>query len=157
MKYYIKPAEIKDKVTIKDLLQPYLEELSRFPDDHPDIKDENGIYLYPYLDAYWEEVTRFPYLFYAGKKLAGFAMVRKAEDHWEIAEFYVKPGFRRQGLGEWAATQIFKKHRGKWRIGFNKHNNASRALWKKLAKRLSKSAITKGETDTSHDYIRFSV
>jgi len=157
MSFSFKPASLKEKPIIHSLLQPYLDELSRFPDEHPDYKDENGIYLYPYLDAYWQEKTRFPYLLYSDGKLAGFALVRKDGEHWEMSEFYVKPEFRHYGLAEACTTYIFHRYRGVWRIGFNKYNSASRALWKKLAKRLSKSAITEGESDNSHDYIRFDV
>ena len=157
MAFSIKPASLKEKPIIHSLLQPYLDELSRFPDEHPDDKDKNGIYLYPYLDAYWKDKLRFPYLFYADKNLAGFALVRKSMEHWEMAEFYVKPEYRRRGLAESCGIDIFRRHPGTWRIGFNKHNDASRALWKKLVKRLSNNIITEVEADGSHDYIRFDV
>jgi predicted acetyltransferase len=157
MKYFIKPAEIKDKATIKDLLQPYLDELSHFPDENPDYKDENGIYLYPYLDAYWKDNTRFPYLFYDGENLTGFALVRKASEYWEMSEFYVKPEYRRRNLGITCATLLFRKHPGIWRISFNKANINSRNLWTKLANNIATGQVDAGETDASHDYIRFSV
>ena len=74
MKFSIKTAEISEKETIFGLLQPYLTELSQFPDENPDYKDENGIYLYPYLDDYWREESRYPYLLYVYDTLAGFAL-----------------------------------------------------------------------------------
>ena len=157
MSFSVKPASLQEKPIIKSLLQPYLNELSLFPDEHPDYKDENGIYLYPYLDAYWREKERFPYLFYGDGILAGFAIVRKDADHWEMSEFYVKPEFRRLGLATACATAIFKKHPAIWRIGFNKHNQASRNLWLKLARKLSKRNISEGEKDASHDYLIFNV
>jgi predicted acetyltransferase len=157
MDYTITPATISEKEIIRDLLQPYLDELSRFPDENPDYKDENGIYLYPYLDNYWQEDSRFPYLFYLENKLAGFALVRKDGNHWEMAEYYVKPEFCRCGLGEVCATDIFKRHPGAWRIGFNKQNLASRKLWRKLAGLLSDGDIVEGESDISHDYLKFIV
>jgi predicted acetyltransferase len=157
MSFSIKPARLKEKPIILSLLQPYLDELSHFTDERPDDKGENGIYLYPYLDAYWQEKTRFPYLLYSNTALAGFALVRKDGDHWQMSEFYVKPEFRRRGLATACALLIFKKHSGLWRIGFNKHNHASRDLWHKLAENLSHSHIEEGEAGGSHDYILFSV
>ena len=157
MPFSLKPASLKDKPLIHSMLQPYLTDLSRFPDEHADYKDKNGIYIYPYLDAYWVENERFPYLLIADGQLAGFVLVRRDRDYWEMAEFYVKPEFRRRRLAQYSATEIFLKHPGAWRIGFNKHNKASRALWKKLSECLSKNAATEGETDGSHDYIIFSV
>jgi predicted acetyltransferase len=153
----IKPAALKDKPIIAALLQPYLEELYRFPDEHPDQKDNNDIYQYPYLDAYWQEEERFPYLFYSGNDVAGFALVRKVGDHWEMAEIYVKPLFRRQGLAQKCVEDIFLKHPGKWEIGFNRHNTASRNLWKKLGDQLSNGTISEGRFDNDHDYVRFTI
>jgi predicted acetyltransferase len=155
MVFSIKPAEISHKDTIFNLIQGYLTELSGFPDEHPDYKDENGIYLYPYLDAYWEEDSRFPYLLFSDSALAGFALVRREGDHWEMSEYYVIPEFKRRGLAEACAKAIFQKHTGKWRIGFNKHNQPSRSLWYKLADNLASVDVEKGEADTSHDYIQF--
>src|SRR4030042_2057135 len=157
MSFSIKPAILKEKPIIHSLLQPYLDELSRFPDENPDYKDENGIYLYPYLDAYWEEESRFPYLFYIDKKPAGFALVRKVDDHWEMSEYYVKPEYRRRRLGATCAKLVFRNHPGAWRIGFNKANQNSRNLWTKLAGNLASGQIEAGETAASHDYIRFFV
>ena len=157
MEYTIEPAKISAKGIIRKLLQPYLTELSQFNDISPDPKNEKGEYVYPYLDSYWVEDNRYPYLLYCYGELAGFALVRKEVNYYEIAEFYVLSEFRRKGLGMACATNIFRKHPGNWGIGFNKHNQASRKLWKKLVKKLAKGNIEEGEVDTSHDYLRFSV
>jgi predicted acetyltransferase len=157
MDFSIQPAKISEKKIIFALLQPYLSELSRFPDEHVDYKDENGIYIYPYLDAYWREEESFPYLLYDRDKIAGFALVRKDNDLWELAEFYVKPIYRRRSLAETCAAEIFRRHQGTWKISFNKFNRASRGLWRKLGKNISDGEITEGEIDKSHDFIRFSM
>ncbi|OGO18058.1 MAG: hypothetical protein A2Z15_04375 [Chloroflexi bacterium RBG_16_50_11] len=157
MAFSIKPAILEEKRIIKSLLQPYLNELSHFPDEHADYKDQNGIYLYPYLDAYWQDKERFPYLLYDNAALAGFALVKKDGNHWEMSEFYVKPEFRRRGLGTTCATLLFRNHPGAWRIGYNKANRGSRNLWTRLADNLASGPVEAGETDASHDYIRFSI
>jgi predicted acetyltransferase len=160
MIFTIKSAVIEDKQIIFDLFQPYLEELSSFPDEEIDYKDEKGIYHYPYLDDHWRESVRHPYLLLCDNEIAGFALVRKAEEHpekhWEIAEFYVLPEFRRHGLATSCAIDIFKKHQGKWRIEFNKNNHASRVLWQKVAARVSSGCISFVELNIGHDYIGFS-
>jgi predicted acetyltransferase len=157
MEYAVEPAKISDREIIKRLLQPYLTELSQFDDISPDHKNEKGEYIYPYLNDYWREDNRFPYLFYCNGKLAGFALVRRVDYYYEMAEFYVLPEFRGHSLGMACATDIFRRHAGIWRIGFNKQNFASRQLWGKLAQKLANGDIEEGEADTSHDYIRFSV
>ena len=150
-------ATFHEKGVIKALLQPYLAELSRFPGENRDGVIETGEYPYPYLDAYWQEESRFPYLLSAGGQLAGFALVRKEGDHWEMAEFYILPGLRHRGLGMACAIEIFRRHPGEWKIRYNKQNHASRQLWKKLARHLAKGEVEAGEADTSHDYIGLSV
>ena len=155
MTFTIKSASIEEKQVIFNLFQSYLNELSSLPGEEIDYKDEKGIYHYPYLDDYWHEGERHPYLLLNNSEIAGFALVRQVGDHWEIAEFYVLPEFRHYGLATSCAINIFKKHPGEWRIDFNKHNRPSQALWRNLAKSLSKD-ISIGELNASHDYIRFS-
>ena len=76
MTFSIKSAIIEEKQILFALLQPFLDELSHFPDQNPDPKDGNGVYLYPDLDAYWKETQRYPYLLHNDDKIAGFALVR---------------------------------------------------------------------------------
>ena len=159
MRFFIKPALIEEKQVIFNLIQHYLDELSRFPDEEPDYKDADGVYQYRYLDAYWTEKERFPYLMRCEENIAGFALVRvKVEDGglWEIAEFYVLPEFRQRGLAMASVTEIFKRHPGEWKIMFNKHNQPGRALWQKVAERFSKGDILT-ESDASHEYLCFTV
>ncbi len=157
MDFRIRIAALKEKPIIHSMLQSCLTGLSRFPDEIIDYRNENGIYHYPYLDAYWQEDVRFPYLLYGDSQLAGFALIRKDTDHWEMCEYYVKPEFRRRGLAKSCAAMIFQRHTGFWRISFNRHNIAGHSLWKKLAERLSKEAVIIGKTDTGHDYLSFSI
>ena len=108
-------ASVEEKETIRSLLQPYLDELSRFPDEEADYRDGAGLYHYRYLDAYWTDAERFTYLLRVGGEIAGLALVRKAVEaggHWEMAEYYVKPEFRRRGLGESAGTEILRTYPG---------------------------------------------
>jgi predicted acetyltransferase len=157
MTFHMRSATIEQKPIIFDLIQPYLDELSRFPDDEPDYKDAEGVYHYRYLDAYWQEETRFPYLFFDGDRLAGFALVRMDGDHWEMAEIYVLPEFRRRDLAGTCVADIFKRHTGVWKISFNKHNAPSRHFWRKLAASLADGRVEEGELDGNHDYIAFSI
>jgi hypothetical protein len=59
-----------------------------------DIGDD-GFYGYERLPVYWTEPTRFPYLIYVDKKIAGFILVQKgspiSDDTtvWDISEFFV--------------------------------------------------------------------
>jgi len=154
--FSIRPATPAEKPVIEALLQPYFTELSRLPDEHPDPQDENGTCLYPYLDAYWRESLRFPYLLLSGNDLAGFALVRHNGFEWEMAEFYVKPEFRGRGLGLTCATLIVENHPGAWHIGFNRANHAGRRLWTKLPSEVADGIVRAGQADASHNYVEFS-
>ncbi|MFC2014414.1 GNAT family N-acetyltransferase [Chloroflexota bacterium] len=157
MTFTLKSAAVEEKQVIFALLQPYLDELSRFPDEDPDYKDESGIYRYPYLDHYWREAERYPYIFYSASEIAGFALVRQDGEQWHIAEFYVLPQFRRLGLAMTCVTEIFRKHPGDWEIEFSKHNQAGCGLWHKMAEQYSRGDILLGESGTSREHVRFSV
>jgi predicted acetyltransferase len=155
MNISVKLATIDEKKVISTLLQPYLEELSHYPGEVLEYRDARGTYYYPYLDDYWRENQRYPYLLYGNNRVAGFALVRRNRGNWEMAEYYVLPEFRRCGLGIGCAIDIVRQHPGKWKIYFNKNNRLSRILWYKLAKSLARD-ISTGELNASHAYVRFS-
>jgi predicted acetyltransferase len=155
--FSVRPGVPEEKTTIHSLLQPYLDELCRFPGEIAEYKDEYGVYQYPYLDAYWQETERLPYLIFVEEKPAGFALVSKYDDQWNMAEFYIKPELRRRGLGEAAALDILSKHPGLWQISFNRHNSAGQKLWYKLAGKSAKGEIVEGHLDANHEYLRFPV
>ena len=108
MAMYTKKAAMNQKELLRVMLQTYLEELSRLPGEIVNYKDETGVYHYPYLDAYWLESEKHPYVLYSDDSVAGFALVRLGVNHWEMAEYYVRPEFRRMGIGEGAAIDIFE-------------------------------------------------
>ena len=62
----------EDRDTVMNLLEKYLYEFSQW--EKTDVND-NGLYGYEYLDCYFEEKNRFPYLIKVGGKLAGFILV----------------------------------------------------------------------------------
>jgi predicted acetyltransferase len=157
MSNHIKKVSVEDKQTILNLWKPYIDELNNSYYESQDDKDEEEIYHYTWLDNYWQEETRFPYLVLSGKKVAGFALINFSSDYWRINEFYILPEFRRHGVAFDCATEIFRKHPGNWEISFNKRNIPGRSLWQKLAGNISKGTISTGESSSSHDYIRFSV
>jgi predicted acetyltransferase len=157
MSNHITKATFGEKQTIHSLWKPYIDELINSYYKSQDYKDEDEVYHYPWLDNYWQEETKFPYLILSGKEVAGFALVSYDRDYWRITEFYILPKFRRLGVAFDCATEIFRKYPGNWEISFNKHNFPSRSLWQKVADNLSKGVISTGQTSSSHDYIRFSV
>ena len=149
-------ASLAAKPVIAAMFQPCCTELARFPVEPPLPRDEHGSYLYPYFDLYWRESVRFPYLLLDGDEVAGFTLVRRDGERWDLSEFYVKPEFRGRGLGRACATLVVAKHPGAWHIGFNKANRAGRALWISLAERLSGGRYQHRPVDAYYECVEFS-
>ncbi len=64
---------------------------------------------YPYLDLYWSEPERLPFLIESGAAVAGLCLVRVRDGGWGIAEFTVVPGERRTGVGRAAVEAVAER------------------------------------------------
>jgi predicted acetyltransferase len=153
MKYTVKIADIKDKPVIHTMLQNYLRDLTEFETIS---LNESGEYEYPYLKYYWTENTRYPYLLYCNGDVSGFALVRKEEKFFSMAEFSVLPTFRRKGTGTLFALDVIQKHSGKWHIEYNNKNNAGKKFWNKLILNLVGEHYKKGQgEEEKREYLEF--
>ena len=79
-----------EKEIILNLMQLYTYELSFFEDETTNFKLlDNGLYkVSKYIELYWKEEERHPYILKYNGELAGFALERLNEDDTnEIAEF----------------------------------------------------------------------
>ncbi len=117
-------ASRSDREVVGRLLQLNAYEFSRV--DGRAIGSD-ALYRYPYLDAYWSEPGRFPYLIRADGELAGPALVRRIDADWYVSEFLVLPKLRRAGVGTWAAREVFALHPGSWRVRQVAHNDSRRS------------------------------
>jgi len=92
-------ATLADKSVLRHLLELYQHDSSEF--DDRDV-DAHGLYGYPYLDHYWVEADRRPFLIKVDGRWAGFALVRLGPPI-DMSEFFVMrplpPLRRRQGGG----------------------------------------------------------
>lgn len=91
----------------------------------------DGLFGYPYLDAYWAEPGRVAYLLRADDELAGLALVRRVEAVSHLAEFLVLPKFRRAGVGTEAARQVFAAHPGPWCVRQVAGNGPATQFWRR--------------------------
>jgi predicted acetyltransferase len=65
---------------------------------------------YPYLDAYFSERGRYPFVIRRQGAVAGFSFIRGPASTgrvWEVAEFYVVPCSRCPGIGKAALASIW--------------------------------------------------
>lgn len=95
----------------------------------------DGRFGYSRLHLYWEEPGRYPFIIRADGRLAGFVFVRKGSevsgdpDVWDMADFFVARGFRRQGVGTAAAHEVWKSFPGRWEIRVMDSNRKARKFW----------------------------
>lgn len=118
----------EEKDVLAQLLELYLYDLSELTaaDVGP-----HGRYGYRYLDDYWTESDRHPFLLRVDTRLAGLALVRSGSPH-DMAEFFVMRKHRRKGVGRRAALALFDMFPGEWRIRQLAANPAATAFWRSV-------------------------
>jgi len=134
------PIAIEDKSTLQHLMELYLYDFSEF--DRADV-NEYGLYGYPYIDHYWTEPGRLPFLVRVDGKIAGFVLVSRHAflpgNEQSISEFFIMRKYRRQGVGQQAAHAIFDRLPGIWEGQEIETNQPAHAFWVKVI-----SAYTRG-------------
>jgi len=135
MNLEIKRAPIEDKSVLRNLLELYIYDLTEFG---PYDVDNHGLYGYKYLDLYWTEEGRYPFIFYVNGKIAGFVLVRREyiddlkEYCYSIAEFFVMKRYRGSGIGKDVAFYIFHQFPGLWEVGEMDSNKPAQIFWRKV-------------------------
>ena len=126
-------APIEEKEVLQRLMELYLYDFSEF--DGADL-DDQGAYGYPYLDRYWIEPERVPFLIRVDEMLAGFVLV--CEHSWlgnpgkMIAEFFVMRKYRGRGVGRTAAFTVFDSFPGHWEVSQIAQNQPAQEFWRKV-------------------------
>ncbi|MDZ8187280.1 MAG: GNAT family N-acetyltransferase [Nostoc sp. ChiSLP02] len=123
-------AAIDDKPLIQRMMELYQYDFSEFADQD---LDEHGYFGYPYLDYYWIESDRYPFIVRVSGKLAGFVLVNQftyiLSNQYSMAEFFILRKYRRQGIGKLVASQIFDGFCGRWEIYQMKTNTVAQKFW----------------------------
>ncbi|MDF1678034.1 MAG: GNAT family N-acetyltransferase [Legionellaceae bacterium] len=139
-------ATIEQQPLLANLFELYAYDFTEFCDF--DIGDD-GFYGYPYLPLYWTETTRFPYLIYVDKKIAGFILIQKGspisdnKTVWDISEFFIMKKYKRLGIGTEAAIKVWKKHKGPWQVRVLSGNKKACLFWPHAIKKLISKEPTK--------------
>jgi ribosomal protein S18 acetylase RimI-like enzyme len=108
MSLKIKLASFEEKNEIYKALIKYSEELEQFQ-EHP----KGEIASEKYYEYYWTDLQRFPIVAYKKDEFIGFCFLRAEDKFYSIAEFYIKPKFRRLGYGKILLNftiELCKKH-----------------------------------------------
>lgn len=132
MKIALKRIKIEEKKILKQMLEDYEQELT----------GEKNPPEYKYLDLYWEREGRIPFFIVADDIISGFALVNKHvlvnSDGYNIAEFYIKNGLRKKGIGKNAVYIMFNLFPGKWENRQLASNSQARLFWKKIINEYTK-------------------
>ena len=117
MAFNLIKVEEKDKNVIYNLMQLYTYELSFFEDETTTFTMlDSGLYVMDdYVERYWQDENRHPYILKHNNELAGFVLQRFNEENMnEIAEFFVLNKYRKMGAGTFMANKMFELYKGKW-------------------------------------------
>ena len=145
MQFDIEVADFSRRNVIDQMLQDCLREFSAFDGGKPVAQ---GRFDYPYLDAYWREEGRSPFVFLREGNEIGFAFVRRlGEGEVEMAEFYVVPSSRRTGMGRVAAKALFRRFPGRWLVRHHEANEPARALWAKVINEVAEGHVDRAVSE----------
>ncbi|MCL2407002.1 MAG: GNAT family N-acetyltransferase [Defluviitaleaceae bacterium] len=123
------------KPVLRQLIELYEYDFTEFEDN--DV-DEHGFFGYRYLDHYWTDEHRHPYLVKVDGKYAGFVLVNKHcyytndENTHTIAEFFIMRKYRRTGVGSIAARFVFDLFPGMWEVRVMSENKPALPFWRKV-------------------------
>tara|TARA_B100000609_G_C17140022_1_gene395011 strand:- start:312 stop:857 length:546 start_codon:yes stop_codon:yes gene_type:complete len=126
-------ATYDEKPIFRRLLELYAYDFSVY--DNLTLND-HGEYGYKYLDHYWTESDRHPFLLRIHGKPAGFAMVNShcfiQDAQFAIAEFFVVRLHRRCGIGTLFAKSVINQFPGTWEVRVMASNEPAEAFWSRL-------------------------
>jgi predicted acetyltransferase len=128
MDFSLHEANEDDRVVLRRLVELYRYDFSEF--DQADV-GFHGEFGYRYLDHYWTESDRQPFLFRVDNNWAGFALVREIPPY-DMAEFFVMRKYRRVGVGGRMAMDLFDRFPGTWQIRQQLDNPAATAFWRRV-------------------------
>jgi predicted acetyltransferase len=138
MQITIEKAARDDKTVLENLMQFYQYEYSDL--DQVDV-DAHGKFYYGYLDRYWTEPDRIPMLVKVKGRWAGFVLLNshtilsERSSTRAVAEFFIMRKYRKLGIGEWVAKQVFDSFPGVWEIQVSHSNPGGYHFWKRVLDR----------------------
>ncbi len=91
-------APPEKKAVLREMLDDYLIELAGLEEMAGRERDLDPT-AYPWFDLYWAEPERIPFLVLLGDEVSGFCLLRDTGTCWQVAEFFILPPYRRQGVG----------------------------------------------------------
>jgi predicted acetyltransferase len=141
----IVPIPYEEMQVLKNLVKLYCHEWSQY--NGIDMDDSGEYAFEKRLDVFWNKARHFAFYIKAEGKLAGFALLDDDFDFVEdgdyaMSEFFVVQKYRRGGIGNAAAKEIFRMFPGKWEIKMHPRNTASIKFWRNVVGDFSSGEYT---------------
>lgn len=127
-------ARVDEKPVMRHLMELYQYDLSET--EHTDVGPD-GRFGYPYLDDYWFDAGRHPFLIRVDGQIAGFVLVRRLGEEqgellYQVAEFFIMRKYRRRGAGRSIARRVFDAFPGIWTVQQREENALAQAFWRRV-------------------------
>lgn len=130
MRVDARAVAIAEKPQLWTDLQDYIREMRAYDDD---IECVDGVYHYKWFDHYWTDEPRWPFWAVVDGERAGFALLRREDSgEMEVAEFYIRPRFRRGGIGLAFARGLLARYPGPWLISEYRSNTGAVHFWRRV-------------------------
>jgi predicted acetyltransferase len=150
MRIELDAVDPADLTVLDNLMQLYKYDFSEFEGE--DV-GPRGRYPFIGFESFFDKRSPHAYVIRADGNIAGFAMAYRDdglrdedETTWWMHEFFVMRKYRKRGVGERVATQLFEEFGGAWEVGQVPTNSGARAFWRKVIGRY-----------TSGDYEEFAL
>jgi len=144
-------VESSDVSVLENLMQLYKYDFSEFEEE--DV-EPSGRFPFIGFSSFFAERDPHAYLIRVDGNLAGFALAYRSdafrdpeEAVWWMHEFFVMRKYRKQGVGERVATQLFDNLGGTWEVGQVPTNVGALAFWRKLIGRYTGGDYEEFELD----------
>jgi [ribosomal protein S5]-alanine N-acetyltransferase len=164
MDYTLTPASDADYPIIVNLGRFYFYDMAEhggwpFPDDGQfDIENRFDNYWgRPGFRAWPAHWRGFPFLIRVGGHPAGFALVKQiADDTYDMGEFFIARQYRRMGLGQRIATELFDRFAGHWELRELLTNKGAQVFWRRIVGEYTDGEFSDGEEEfDAYDNARF--
>ena len=144
----LEPAGPQKRETLANLFQLYTHDFSEQWAGRADGElGENGRFPdYVWLDSYWQEARREPFLIRVDGQLGGFVLINDFSHSglptdYAVAEFFVVRKHRRAGVGRAAAFAAIRPRPGQWELAVARKNTAAYPFWEGVATELAADGV----------------
>ena len=153
----LEPCQPKQRLALEAMFQLYTYDFTEnwVGQARGELGEDGRFGPYPYLDSYWSEPSRYPYMIRADGHLAGFVLINDFSHSglpldFAVAEFFVVRKHRRGGVGREAARAAIAPRPGQWELAVARANTGALPFWRAVAAELGEAPADEIDRDDEH-------